>query len=488
MKSLAFAVVGIALSLNAVAQQQRPPARPQGDRVELTDPLAGTFRAAETSVEDQTDLAITVYNNNLALVRDRRQVAFFPGEVSLTFMDVAQQIQPQTVSLRSITTPGAIRILEQNYEYDLISPQKLMEKYVGRNVRLVNFSNQVGFTEVEAELLSVNQGSVYRVNDEIYLGHPGNVVLPEIPENLIAKPSLIWLLDNEETDQEIEVTYLTGGVSWKADYVVRYDEGESLIDIDAWVTLNNQSGAPYVNAQLKLVAGDVNRVLPQALPMRARGAMAGAPAEAMAQESFAEYHLYTLPRRTTIKENQSKQVNMFRAQGIGVTKHYEFRGQSHYYSQQIPQFAPEKVGVFLKFQNEEDNQLGLPLPAGIMRIYQVDSEGALQFSGEDRIDHTPKDEEVTLRMGNAFDVVGERKQVDFTRVSNRVLESSYEIRIRNHKEEAVTVDVVEPMPADWTILRSSIPHEKEDAHTAIFRLPVDPDGETILTYRVRVRY
>lgn len=451
------------------------------------------YEAMATSLADQTDIAVTVYNNNLALVRDRRDIKLVSGEVSLTFMDVAQQIMPETVSLSSLSEPGSIRILEQNYEYDLMSPAKLMEKYVGKGVRLVNFSTEVGFTEVDAVLLSVNQGPIYQVENEIFLGHPGTVVLPEIPANLIAKPSLVWLLENGAGDQEVEVTYLTHGMSWRADYVLTYDEGEGSMDVAAWVTLNNQSGAPYVNARLKVVAGEVNIVrrgggygLDGRLGKRM---MAMAEAAPMQEESFAEYHLYTLPRRTTIKENQSKQVSLFTASSVSVKKVYEYRGNVSYYNQKMPPQLPiQQVGVFLTFWNRETNQLGVPLPGGIMRIYQEDSEGMLQFSGEDRIKHTPKDEEVRLHTGNAFDIVGERIQTDFSRISNRVYESAYEIKIRNHKETAVTVDVVEPMPADWTVLASSRPHVKKDAHTAVFSLPVKPDEEVTLTYRVRVRY
>ena len=258
--------------------------------------------ASETALKDQTDVAVTVYNNNLALVRDRRKIELGTGETRLTFMDVAEQIRPETVSLRSVAKPGSIRIVEQNYEYDLMSPEKLMEKYVGKKVKLQNFSKDLTVESVEAELLSLNNGPVYKVGGEIYLGYPGNVVLPEVPENLIAKPSLIWLIDNDQGKQEVEATYLTGGISWKADYVVRMSKDEKKADIDAWVTLDNQSGAAYTNAQLKLVAGEVNIVPRSPVPMAAAGRMQLAKAEAnMVEESFAEYHLYTLPRRTTIK-------------------------------------------------------------------------------------------------------------------------------------------------------------------------------------------
>ncbi len=444
-----------------------------------------------TTLEDQVDVAVTVYNNDRALVRDRRLVHVPVGEVALKFMDVAEGIQPETVSLKSLSSPGGMHILEQNYEYDLMTPEKLMEKYVGRKVRLVNVQDkQQNVFDVEATLLSMNNGAVYQVGEDIYLGHPGQVVLPDIPEELIAKPSLIWLLQNDTAEQKMEATYLTGGMSWRADYVLVLARDERSMHLDGWVTLSNRSGATYRNAQLKLVAGEVN-VVRDDVQMEAFGGarmmMKSAPAP-MREESFAEYHLYTLPRRTTIKQNQSKQVSLLAASDVAIEKVYEYRGNMSFYSQRIPQRKQDKVGVFLKFRNEEENHLGMPLPAGVMRVYQEDREGMLQFSGEDRLEHTPKDETVRLRLGNAFDVVGERVQKDFKRIADTVYEAEFEITLRNHKEEDVVVDVVEPMPADWKILKASQKHEKKDAHTAIFHVPVKADGETMVHYRVRVTY
>lgn len=441
-----------------------------------------------TGIADQTDVSVTIYNNDLALVRDRRNLSLDEGRVVLTFMDVAQQIRPETVSLRSVSDPGSIRILEQNYEYDLISPEKLMEKFVGREVRLVNFSNEVGFTEVAGRLISNNQGPIYQIEGEIFLGHPGTVVLPEIPENLIAKPSLIWDVETTAGDQEIEAGYLTRGISWKADYVLTLNAEETKMDVAAWVTLSNSSGAQYTDATLKIVAGDVNVVSPQRRGEFDVKMARAAVQEAAVEEAFGEYHLYTIPRRTTIKDNQTKQVSLMTASGVGVTKSYEFGGQGYYFAQRIPEPVKEKVAVFLEFDNEEENNLGVPLPGGIMRVYQADSSGALQFSGEDRIDHTPKDEEVRLRLGNAFDIVGERKQTDYTSVARNVHESSYEITLRNHKDTAVTVDVVERAPGDWEILSKSHDFERRDASTIVFPVEVPADGEAVLTYRIRVRY
>lgn len=456
----------------------------------LQNPLAA-LAMNETTEADQTDIAVTVYNNNRALVRDRRQVKMLPGEAALKFMDVATGILPETVSLKSLTAPGQLRILEQNYEYDLMSPQKLMEKYVGRNVRLLNQNRDFDFYEVNAKLLSINEGPVYEIGGDIYLGHPGTVVLPEIPEELIAKPTLIWLLDNDGTDHEVEATYLTGGISWKADYVIGLHADEKKFDIEGWVTLDNRSGASYNNAELKLVAGDVNIVSggyggAKMMPMMEMARAAAPPP--MVEESFAEYHLYTLQRRTTVKQNQSKQVSLLTAHDVNIRKIYEYRGNLSFYSQPFPPSQAEKVGVFLLFENKEENRMGMPLPAGIMRVYQEDSSGALQFAGEDRIRHTPKNEEVRLRLGNAFDIVGERKQSDYKRLTENRHEAAFEIDIRNHKEEEVNVDVVEPMPGTWTILEESVKHVKKDAQTAIFTLKVPANGEAKLTYRVNVRY
>ncbi|MDZ4858772.1 MAG: DUF4139 domain-containing protein [Candidatus Hydrogenedentes bacterium] len=445
-----------------------------------------------STLHDQTGVAVTVYNNNLALVRDTRRMRIEQGEHSLRFVDVAAQIRPETVSFKYSANIGEVQVLEQNYEYDLITPAKLMEKYIGQTLRIQDFNSNSTAGTVEAELLSVNEGYIYRVGDEIFIGRPGQVVLPKLPENLAARPSLVWqLASTQSVESEVEVSYLTGGLSWAADYVLTMAKDEQSLGIEGWVTLSNGSGAQYSNAQLKLVAGEVN-IVPDhtvgadtVVMFDSLSALGGAQ---MVQESFAEYHLYSLPRRTTIKENQTKQVSLLSAENVAVSKKYEYRGNESYYSQRIAPIKEEKVGVFVIFQNEEANQLGMPLPAGVMRVYQEDESGMLQFSGEDRIKHTPKDEEIKLRLGNAFDVIGERTQTDFRVIADNVYESTFEIKIRNHKQSDIAVDVVEPMNGDWHILDSSHEHVKRDARTAVFSLPVPKDGEAVLTYTVRVSY
>ncbi len=464
----------------------------ESPRLRINDPLSGSITSRETTLSDQKDVAVTVYNNGRALVRDRREIPLLPGTVALQFSDVAEQVRPETVSLRSMNDPGRLFILEQNYEYDLMSPQKLMEKYVGKEVRLINKHEDYDFYEQPARLLSMNNGPVYEINGDIYLDHPGTVVLPEIPDDLIARPSLIWLLDNQGTDHDVEVTYMTGGMSWKADYVLSLNREETAMDVTGWVTLTNQSGATYTNAELKLVAGDVNIVRDQPERMMrmdravmAEAAMAPPP---MQQEAFAEYHLYTLPRRTTIRQNQNKQVNLLNAANVAVKKVYEYRGNTQFFFQRMPDIPSERAAVMLTFENREVNQLGIPLPGGIMRVYQEDSSGALQFSGEDRIQHTPRNEEVRLRLGNAFDVVAERKQTEYDIIASNVHESSFEIVLRNHKDNDIVVDVIETLTSDWQIRNASHEHQQRDAFTVVFPVDVPANGEATVTYTVRIRY
>ncbi len=459
--------------------------------------FAGSFSMAQdapasTNLDDQTSVAVTIYNNNLALVREHRSFPLATGEQHLRFQDVADKIRPETVSLKSLKAEGSIAVLEQNYEYDLISPQKLMEKFVGRDVELRSFNEEGRYEVEQARLLSTNGGPVYEVDGKIYTGHPGTVILPEIPDTLIARPSLIWVVNNTQPEQDVEVTYLTQGMSWKADYVLTLSQRATQCDLSGWVTLNNNAGATYTDATLKVVAGEVNQV-PDALGHKmvmeemafARGVAAPAP---MQEETFAEYHLYTLPRKTTIKQNQSKQVSLLTAEGIACQKAYEFRGRLHYYSNRIEPQKDERPGVFLLFDNEEANNLGVPLPMGIIRVYQEDQSGALQFAGEDNINHTPKNEEVRVKLGQAFDIVGERIQTDYKTLGSNAFEAAFEISIRNRKEEDVTVDIIEPMPADWTILEESHPHQKKDAFTAIFSVEAPSGGEIVVSYRVRVKY
>lgn len=443
-----------------------------------------------SSEADQTGLALTIYNDNLALVKDRRTVRLGTGNGELRFMDVASQIIPASVSVTSPT--GGLQVLEQNYEYDLLSPQKLLDKYVGKEVKLYQKNPQTEREEVvSATLLSTNGGPVYRIGNEITFGHPGRVIFPRVPDDLIARPTLVWLLANSgRGPRELDVSYLTGGIGWRADYVLTLNEGDDLADLAGWVTIDNRSGTTYRNATLKLVAGDINRVPEQqfrkeALVMRS----AAAPAPQFREEGFFEYHLYTLQRPSTIKDNQAKQLSLLQAGGIPLQKEFLLKGDAFSYLNPAGEAAGNrKVGVFVEFANRAEEHLGLPLPKGIVRVYKRDKDGSLQFVGEDTIDHTPAKEKVRVKLGDAFDVVGERRQTDWKKIASDTYEAAFRITLRNHKQQDIAVRVVEPVPGDWTILSSTVPCRTGEGHTAEFTVPVPKDGEAILDYRVRLRY
>ncbi|MFZ1058793.1 MAG: DUF4139 domain-containing protein, partial [Candidatus Rokuibacteriota bacterium] len=445
--------------------------------------------AQAVTAQDQRDLALTIYNGNLGLVKDVREVRLGSGSRQVQFMDVAALIDPTSVHLKSLTDPKGLKILEQNYEYDLLSSQKLMEKYVGRKVRLY----QGNGSYLEATLLSTN-GPIYDINGQIYMGHHGNIVLPSLPENLVSKPTLVWLLRNQmAAPQRIEASYLTGGITWKADYVMILNAADDRADLSGWVTIDNKSGSTYKDAALKLVAGDVHRAadrdrLGRAMEMAAKGSDVQAP-RAFASEGFFEYHLYTLDGRTTVKDNQTKQLSLMAADGVPVAKQLIYYGARDYYRTSYGQpISNQKVSVFLEIANSQANNLGLPLPKGKVRVYKADKSGSQQFIGEDWIDHTPKDERVKIKMGEAFDVVGERVQKDWKKIGWGLYEVEWEISLRNHKKEDVTVTVFEPMPGDWEVLRETHRHEKVEAHTLRYQIPVPKEGAAKLTYRVRVRF
>ena len=349
-----------------------------------------------------------------------------------------------------------------------------------------------------ATVLATNNGVVLKFADRIETGVPGRLAFSGVPDSLRDKPTLVISLINSVAGaQELELSYLTSGLSWRADYVAELNATDAALDLNGWVTLTNQSGAAYPNAKLQLVAGDVNRVREMPAPApRAMMAKAASMADAneMQQESLFEYHLYTLPRPTTLAENQTKQVALMSASGVPVKKEFLLQGADYYYSSQYGEIGQKlKVGVFVEFKNSTDNKLGLPLPKGVVRVYKKDSAGNAQFIGEDRIDHTPKNETVRLKLGEAFDVTADKKQTDFQKIGgtgryNYVAESAYEIVLKNAKTEAVTVTVREPMPGDWTMLKESQPHSKAASGTAEWQVNVPAEGRATLTYRVRVSY
>jgi hypothetical protein len=451
--------------------------------------------AATSTLDDQTGVALTIYNVNLGLVKDQRQIKLFKGIGDLRFMDVASQIMPTSVHIKSLINPDTLQVLEQNYEYDLLNPQKLLDKYVGKEVKLFTRNPYTEREEVViATLLSNNGQPIFKIGDEITFGHPGRIVFPGVPENLNAKPTLVWMLENSlPSIQKIEASYLTNGINWRSDYVVTLNDRDDNADLSGWVTIDNHSGAEYRNAKLKLVAGDVNRVKNEFeykdKMMRFAEGAAKAAAPQFREDSFFEYHIYTLERPATVKDNQTKQISLVTAGDIPVKKELLYTGANfYYYSQYGESMSNQKIGVFVEIQNKKENNLGIPLPKGTVRVYKADKEGSLQFVGEDSIDHTPKDEKVRIKLGDAFDVVGGRKQTDWKKIAYDTYEAAFEVSLRNHKKEDVVVKVVEPIPGDWKMLISSHAYDKTAAFTAEFNIPVPKDREVKLTYRVRMRY
>jgi hypothetical protein len=459
---------------------------------EEADTVLSSDRTRSTA-NDRESVSITVYNQNFGLVREIRTLDLQTGRIDLEFADVASGIQPETVHIRPIGGPG-LRVLEQNYQYDLLNPQKLLEKYVGRSVTVYRTNPVTGVEEpVEAEVLSVNGGPILRIDGEITFNYPGRFGFPELPDNLIAAPTLLWRLDAAGPRQRVEVSYLTNSLNWRSDYVLVLNEDDTAGDLTGWVTLVNQSGATYEGARLQLVAGDVRRVSgmnEQALRgrMMADAAMEVA-APGFSEESFFEYHLYTLGRPADVVHNEQKQVVLLEAEDFRIRKELVFHGAAHYFRGQYGQVSSnQKVGVYLDFENSERAGLGMPLPRGTVRVYKQDSSGAQQFVGEDLIDHTPRDEEVRIKVGEAFDVVADRRQMEYTVVSRCVSESTWRVDIRNHKDEDVTVTLFEPVGGDWGILSSTHPATRVDAFTFTFEPRVPAHGEATVEYRVRVRW
>jgi hypothetical protein len=374
----------------------------------------------------------------------------------------------------------------------LISPQKLMEKYVGREVELVETDQQLRTSVTKATLLSTNGGYVYRIGDQVAVGHPGRVVLPKLPEELYARPTLLWRLANRGAAKHtVEVAYLTGGLTWEADYVAVVDADDTKADLTAWVTLTNTSGARYDEATLKLVAGTVHRVQPPERMMRRALAMEARAEPTFMEEGFFEYHLYTLDRPTTLADNETKQMRLLAAPNVPLEKSYLVVGQPAWFRSRMGDLGKNlPVGVYLELENDAASHLGMPLPAGTVRLYKQDKSGAQQLIGEDRIKHTPKDEKVTLKAGDAFDVVATRTQTDYRALNVKPYDAevAFTIAIRNHKKEAVTVMLREPVGGEWKVVDSSHPAIKVDAGTIGFEAEVPADGETVVSYRAQIAF
>jgi hypothetical protein len=441
----------------------------------LTGLVPVSSQAAESSV------AVTIYNQDLGLVKDVRELEFQKGKSVIKFTDVAAQIDPTSVHFKPVDASDKVAILEQNYQYDLVSSAKILQKYVDKEIQIFTKQDK----SYQGQLLSYSNDNLTLKEPEgairiVRLEEVRDMYFPSLPEGLITKPTLVWLLDSQVSGKrKAEVSYLTSGINWHAEYVAVVDQLDQNLELAGWVSIDNRSGATYEEAKVKLIAGEVHRVREERIPPRLAkdvfAAAAGAPQ--FEEKPFFEYHLYTLLRPSTIKDNEIKQVTLFPTTDVKVKKVFTYDGARD----------EKRVKVELEFKNSSSEGLGMPLPEGKIRVYKADVDKSLEFVGEDLIDHTPKDEKVRVFLGHAFDIVGERKRTDFRQLGEDVSEESYEIKLRNHKEEAVEVVVVEHLNAylEWQIMESNFKYEKKDASTIEFKIALEKDEEKVLNYTVR---
>ncbi len=463
----------------------------------------------EQKTSESKDVSITVYNQNFGLVRDLRSINLASGINHVRFDDVAGRIDPTTVSFHSLSFPNSLVIREQNYQYDLMDQNTILSKSVGKEIVFSRFLPDGSKDELKGILLNppesmlyeangsfrrASQGMILSTTDAVVLNPRGQIQIKELPAGLVPRPSLLWKIESEKAGaHDCEIAYQTAGINWKCDYVAVVNRDDSQSDLTSWVTLDNKSGASYKNASLKLLAGDVHKVreqiddLDEANMSKEFEKKSAEPQ--FKEESFAEYHLYSLKGKTDVNDNETKQMSLFNASQIPVKKLfvYEPHNNQYHYYQGENSSAEQKVAVKFELANSEKNHLGMPLPKGKVRVYKKDQDGALQFIGEDEIDHTSKDEKIRLYIGDAFDLVGERKQTNYQRISSRVSRYKYEIRLANHKDSEVTITAVEHCYGDWTVLNSSFPYTKKDSHTFEFDVKVAANSEQIISYEIEVR-
>lgn len=460
-------------------------------------------RAEVVTAAESEGVKLTIYNQNFAVVRDLREVEFKSGINYLRFEDVAAKIDPTSVSFASLTAPNAVTVLEQNYQYDLLDPSTILSKSIGKTLKFKQFlpSGQTNelcgilLNQPETSVSDVNgyssmtyHGLVLKTTDGFVLNPAGQVQLSELPPGLIAKPSLLWRLDcNKAGKHKSEISYQTSGMNWHCDYVVVTNSDTTKIDLTSWVTLENNCGATFRNAALKLMAGDVHRVVPTHYDeSNMTGGLGGGFPKPFQEESFAEYHLYSLNGKTDVNDKETKQLTLFNANEVPVKKTFVFEPNSSR-PWDVQKGNPAKVNVKLELENSEANRLGMPMPKGKIRVYQKDKDGALEFIGEDQIDHTPKDEKLRICLGDAFDIVAEQKQVRTQQVSHNVRKEAYSVSLRNHKDSAVTITVVEHAFGDWKILSSNQPYKKKDSTTFEYSVNMPANTDSEITYELETK-
>jgi hypothetical protein len=434
---------------------------------------------------------LTIYNGTIALVHDRRRLSLQNGENRIAWRDVSGNMDATTAILEDTSSPGAVHVLEQNFNFDLLSPSTILNKFIGRTVTVVHDNERPGRPVREtAKILANNDGIVLQYANRIETSLDGHIEFPDIPSDLRDRPTLVLDLDSDKAaDADLDLSYLTGGLAWHADYVGVVSPDESQMDLNGLVTLSNTSGTSFNDAHLQLVAGNVNVVQPPTpRQMMTLGAVrARRVTDQFTQENYFEYHLYTLQRTTSIGNNQTKQVALLSARNVPIHKTLELRGAPEYYYNPSGDLGTKlKVGVYETFTNK-GGDLGIPLPGGTVRLYKNDASGTSQFLGEDTIDHTPRNEDVRLHLGDSFDITANRKQTDFKLPGNCTFQTSYQVVVKNGKTDPAQVLVVEPIPGDWSITQENLPHEKTSSSTATWTLNVPAGGSTTLTYTALVK-
>lgn len=448
--------------------------------------LLSTFGNTAAQESARSSVNVTVYNADLGVIRDTRRLNIKQGESEIAITDVAQLIDPTTVH---INFDG--EVLEQNYQYDLVNLEKILQKYTDQEVQLIGEKEEV----LTGKLLSSYGGQiVLQKSDGGLIMLTGlekyRISVNKLPEGLITRPTLLWrVISNTSRAQDVEISYQTRGLNWHTEYVAVLNENDTRLDLKAWVSIENHCGMSFNDASLKLVAGDLN-LLPRAAEgygadqiMMKQETMARRPQ--FAEQEFFEYHMYNLERKVSLANNETKQISLFEASNVPAVKKYLYRSGARY-SYRGGQTGP-KVSVVMEFDNKQSNNLGMPMPKGVARVYKSDGK-SVEFIGEDQIEHTPREEKIKLKIGDAFDIVAEETQTDSKRISDRVHEESYEIKLRNRKKENITVEVERYLGLNWEVLDSSIEYKKKDAQNITFSVPVKSNEETTLKFRVRYSY
>jgi len=451
----------------------------------------------------QSDIALTAYNSGFALVKDTRSVVLKSGIGAIDIQDVAATVDPTSVLFKTLSGPGSVSILEQNYQFDLINPENILKKSTGVKLTFTRFDS-TGKPHTDSGILITDGNSMVVKGDDgnVTLNPQGQISLAKMPAGLRSKPTLNWLLDATKAGTyKSQLSYIANGISWKADYVVLVNKSDTLLDLTGWVTLTNNCGTTFDHARLMLIAGDVRRIAPaMAAPSGRFDTYAKTSrAPAFEEKTFFEYHMYTMGRRTTIANNETKQLSLLSASGAAVDKEMIFDGRGDWFrSWWYPGRSGDpgsgydtksgKVSVVLVFKNTKANHMGMPLPKGTIRVYKEDDTGSRQFIGEDSIDHTPKDENIRLHVGEAFDVVGEYKKTDYKRISTNVVEESFEVTIKNHKDSPVKVKVVDHVWSDWKVEKSNSDYTKKDASTIEFPITVPANDKKVVTYTIRTKW